>query len=232
MDEKILNELVSILHMLMTFDKSNCFCISLAGSSRRQRMMDRLRSISLECSMWNASTPSDLVDSFCGGLSVYQQACAQSHIHIWRHILRCELPYAMVLEDDAMFHKKWRKSLLEIEPQLIADGEWDCVFLNASEPVVPLDEWVVVREQYLTGGYVISNKGAKYLLERFLLERFCASDWMTSRLQERGHCYGRFPWLIVQEGRDTMIGSNLDADHAKVVRCLGEVGLTIEGSYF
>jgi hypothetical protein len=39
-----------------------------------------------------------------------------------------------------------------------------------------------------------------------------------------GHSYSYFPWLIIQEGDESTIGSGVEADHAKVVRCLGEIG--------
>jgi hypothetical protein len=78
----------------------------------------------------------------------------------------------------------------------------------------------------LTGGYIISYAGAKRVLEMFS-NCYYSSDWMTSRLQTLGRCYSYFPWLIIQEGLDSTLkkeGETHDADHAKVVRCLGEIG--------
>jgi hypothetical protein len=51
---------------------------------------------------------------------------------------------------------------------------------------------------------------------------------MTTRLQLYGHSYCYFPWVIIQEGKDTNIGSNLEADHEKVLRCLGEIDYGLE----
>jgi hypothetical protein len=51
---------------------------------------------------------------------------------------------------------------------------------------------------------------------------------MTSRIQLHGHSYCYFPWLIIQEGVDSNIGSNVEADHAKVLRCLGEIGYSLD----
>jgi hypothetical protein len=61
---------------------------------------------------------------------------------------------------------------------------------------------------------------------------YASSDWMTTRLQLYGHSYCYFPWLIIQEGKDSNIGSNLEADHAKVIRCLGEIDYGLEENYF
>jgi hypothetical protein len=99
------------------------------------------------------------------------------------------------------------------------------VLLNASEPIDPPNMWVDIQEQYLTAGYILSIRGA-YILVQWFGDNMAASDWMTSRLQQNHHSYSYFPWLIIQEGFDSTLkkeGETHDADHAKVVRCLGEI---------
>jgi glycosyltransferase involved in cell wall biosynthesis len=54
---------------------------------------------------------------------------------------------------------------------------------------------------------------------------------MTSRLQLRGHCYSHFPWLIIQEGDESTIGSGVAEDHAKVLRLLNEVQYPLTNYY-
>jgi glycosyl transferase family 25 len=178
--------------------------------------------------MWPASTPDTIVDHFPFYLNGGQRGCAQSHILIWRHVLEHDLEYALILEDDARFDKEW-KSKIDRFCESNQDMEWDAVFLNASEPIEPRDTWVCTKEkeQYLTAGYVISKKGARTLLNDFK-DCFFSSDWMTSRLQLYGHSYCYFPWLIIQEGKDSDIGSNLEADREKVLRCLNEIHYSLE----
>lgn len=217
--------------VLFQFNKNNAFCISLAktdsGSSRWKRMENRFRWFGIEIARWIASTPDDLVDEFHWNLNPFQKACSQSHIHIWRHIVNTGLPYALIIEDDAMFDREWLNTLatldIDVEHVNQVNGGWDAVFLNASEPMVPGFQWSVCREQFLTGAYILSFRGARRLLNDFG-HCFHAADWMTSRLQNYGQSYSYFPWLIIQEGRDSTIGSQVDADHAKVVRCLDEIG--------
>ena len=203
--------------MRFVLDASNTFCISL--DTRWPRMSARLDRLGIECQRWNASMPDTVVDKFAGYLNGGQRACGQSHVNVWRAIIDRGLEYALILEDDAMFVNDWREKLDRLS--VVDDPEWDAVFLNASEPIVPEDIWTVVREQYLTGAYILSRRGAQCLLDWYSNE-FAASDWMTSRLQTRGHSYSYFPWLVIQEGMDSTIGSGVEADHAKVVRCLGE----------
>jgi hypothetical protein len=220
--------------VLFQFNKNNAFCISLMKSgsgsdsgsdsiknSRWNRMENRFRWFGLEIARWIASTPADLVDEFHWNLNPFQKACSQSHIHIWRHIVITGLPYALIIEDDAMFDRNWLNTLTTLDIP-VNDG-WDAVFLNASEPMDSGFQWSVCREQFLTGAYILSFRGAQRLLNDFG-HCFHAADWMTSRLQNYGCSYSYFPWLVIQEGRDSTIGSQVDADHAKVVRCLDEIG--------
>jgi GR25 family glycosyltransferase involved in LPS biosynthesis len=96
------------------------------------------------------------------------------------------------------------------------------VFLNVSEPNPTMFQWISARDQYLTGAYILSLGGAKRLLQMFSHE-YASADWMTTRLQTQGHSYTYFPWLVIQEGYESTIGSGVEADHAKVLRCLGEI---------
>ena len=212
--------------MRFVLNASNTFCISL--DARWPRMSDRLDALGIECERWIASTPDQVVDRFAGYLNGGQRACGQSHVNVWRMMIERGLEYALVLEDDAMFASDWREKLDLLG--LVDDPEWDAVFLNASEPIIPEDTWVVAREQYLTGAYIISLGGAKHLLDSFS-GGYGSSDWMTTRLQSRGHSYAYFPWLVIQEGTESTIGSGYEADHAKVLRCLGEANYDLS-NYF
>ena len=90
-----------------------------------------------------------------------------------------------------------------------------------------LNIWDIILEQYLTGGYILSLRGAKRLIARFD-GNYYSSDWMTSRLQEYGACYSYFPWLIIQEGVESTIGSGVEIDHQKVIRCLNEIEYSLD----
>lgn len=225
---------VVFVHSLMSslefrFDQENTFCISQydtqVGEERWAKMLARSRAINLPMTRWRASGGVPIY-SFAGGLNPGQIGCAQSHISIWKKIVDSGLDYALILEDDAMFDRKWRTRLAWL-PWQVQDGEWDAIFLNVSEPCVPKHKWVKAEEQYLTGGYIISRRGAANVLSMFD-GCFFSSDWMTRCLQTRGHSYTYFPWLIIQEGKESTIGSGFVDDHLKVVRCLDEINYALD----
>lgn len=210
------------------FNKNNTFCISLESAKERwERMEKRFKYFNVEATRWKASTPSTLTDSFYDYLNAGQRACAQSHINIWRHIVQNGLYYSLIVEDDARFDKKWKEKLSDIKYLIDKDQDWHAIFLNVSEPISPQNTWMKVQEQYLTGAYILSYKGAKHLLEMFK-HGYGASDWMTTRLQLSGHSYSYFPWLVIQEGNESTIGSGYEEDHKKVIRCLNEVNYSMD----
>ena len=218
---------VVFIRMPFQFNKDNTFCISLlTATDRQQRMYQRFKHFELEVTGWIAATPDTLVEPFHGAMRPSEKACAQSHIHIWKHMIDKELDYALILEDDACFDKEWKTKLDQFTEQ-IHDTEWNVIMLNASESMNPLHKWSPAREQYLTAGYVLSNKGARQLLAQFQTN-FCASDWMLTRLQEYGHSYCYFPWLIIQEGMDSTIREDCSPDRNKVVRLLKDSNYDLE----
>jgi len=214
-----------------SFTKNNTFCISLERHNERwNRMQHRFKEQNLDVTRWIASTPNNLIDNFQNYLSQGERACAQSHILIWKHIIKNNIDYALILEDDACFNKNWKTILTEFN---INDSQWDLILLNASEPVVPSFTWTVAKEQYLTAGYILSIKGANTLLQSFN-NNYASSDWMTSRLQYNNHSYCYFPWPIIQDGIDSTIKINkddLNADNTKVLRCLNEIGYNMSSNY-
>jgi GR25 family glycosyltransferase involved in LPS biosynthesis len=208
------------------FNKNNSFCISLESAKDRwNRMQSRFEYFGMDVTRWIASTPDKLTDTFSNTLNPYQKACAQSHLNVWKHIIENKLEYALILEDDACFDKTWLKKTTDFLKNL--GSNWDMILLNASEPIKSLHKWETVTEQYLAGGYILSLQGAEKLVNGFK-NCYYSSDWMTSRLQQCGLSYSYFPWLIIQEGFGTTIGSDFEADHKKVVRCLKEINYSFD----
>ena len=207
--------------------KENTFCISLENKKERwEKMCKRFEYFDMKVTRWIASTETDLKENFVYYLNVGQRGCAQSHINIWRYMVENELEYAFILEDDACFDKEWKQKLDRFCREN-TDEEWDAVLLNVSEPEMKRNTWTIANEQYLSGGYILSIRGAKKMLETFS-HCYFSSDWMISRLEQQGHCYTYFPWLIIQEGNESTIGSGYEMDHEKVIRCLKEVAYDID----
>jgi glycosyl transferase family 25 len=213
--------------MNFEFNNKNTFCISLlSNKTRNEKMKKRLEILNLDSYFWTASTPETLTDTFYKNLNVHQKACAQSHYNIWKYIIENNLEYALILEDDACFDKSFFRKINQFSED-VDDPEWDAIFLNASESIEIKNKWVLVNDQYLTGGYILSNKGCKNLIEMYS-KKLLAADWMTVKLQLLNHSYSYFPWVIIQEGNETTIGSDVDTDHKRVVQFLEEANYSLD----
>ena len=201
--------------MKLVLNKDNTFCVSL--DSRWPVMEERLARLEIPCTRWKAYLPHELCEDFAPHMNKYQKACSQSHVTLWREMLRRNLDYAFIMEDDILFAKDWKESLRAANE--IADPEWDLLLLNASEALEKEDAWLPSREQWLTGAYVVSKKGARWMLANFPVK--WEADWMTWKLQDQGHSYAYFPWPAIQEGKDSTIGSDVEANRSKVLQLLG-----------
>jgi glycosyl transferase family 25 len=209
------------------FTETNTFCISLLSLPERWTNMEkRFDQMGIKVTRWTASTPDNITDNFVGYLSIYQKACAQSHLNIYRYMIDNNIEYALIMEDDACFDKNWKEKL-NTYTNTVRDSEWDAIFLNSSEIENPIHTWNICNDQYLTGAYIIHRRGIQYIMNRFH-PCYCSSDWMTSRLQENRHSYSYFPWLVIQEGESSTIGSGVKEDHAKVVRCLNDINYSLD----
>jgi hypothetical protein len=125
------------------------------------------------------------------------------------------------MEDDACFDRDWLKKLEELNVK-----RWDAIFLNASESESKTFTWVKANEQYLTGAYIVSRRCLYYLLETFR-NKIYAADYMTTTLQKMGYSYTYFPWLVIQDGLESTIGSGVVEDHEKVKRCLKDIDYSL-----
>jgi len=217
------------------FTSKNTFCISLDSSIERWDFMEKqFKYFNMDVQRWSASTKDMITDVFHDNLTNEEKACGQSHINIYRHILNNDLEYALILEDDACFDFSWKSKLNSLTNEITEEqfNNLNMVLLNASEPIDELFEWKLQNEQYLTGGYIITKKGALWIMENFK-DCFFSSDWMSVKLQLfGGNCYSYFPWLVIQRGENSLIHSNVTADHEKVVNCLTKINYSIPINYY
>ena len=119
--------------MKFTLSKENTFCVAL--DARWPATQERLNDI--PCARWKACLPEEVTEHRAPHLNRFEQACAQSHVTLWREILRRNLEYAFIMEDDILFANDWREKL---EAWCKVEGpDWDLVLLNASEAMSPED---------------------------------------------------------------------------------------------
>ena len=184
---------------------------------------------------WNAITPeSELFNNNSSfgyktyhNMKPFEKGCAISHYSLWKYLLDNNIDMALILEDDVVFRSGWETILMNgIKSKLL----WNMFMLNSSEDAKINNQWVLSKNQWLTGGYLISKNGLKWLVENFKNELY-PSDYMLVQMQNKTNlCFVLFPWLAVQEGKDSTIQNqdHVDADHQKVVRLLNTTTIKFE----
>ena len=190
--------------MKFNFDKTNTFCINLKRREDRWQRMKRIfEKLDLDATQWTATEPHQVTDPIYG--SPTQRACAQSHLNVWKEMVKNNLPYALIMEDDVSFDKEWKSKLESLE-----DDQFDLILLNTDHFYNPPYSWQHTQgESYLTGAYIISLKGAQGLVNSQVR---LPSDHMLLMLQRttgNKHCYSYFPYLAIQSSMDSDIEGSI-----------------------
>ncbi|XP_053137636.1 inactive glycosyltransferase 25 family member 3 isoform X2 [Hemicordylus capensis] len=178
------------------------FLINLARRpDRRQRMLSALLELEIDPVVVNAVDGSALnssdikklgvnllpgyYDPFSGRtLTKGEVGCFLSHHRVWKEIVERGLEKSMVLEDDVRFEAYFKKRLLRLMDDLEwAQLEWDLIYLGRKqvnledeEPVEDVRNLVVPEYSYWTLAYVISQQGARKLIDADPLPKILPVD--------------------------------------------------------
>ena len=165
----------------MILNSDNVFVINLDRDTERwQNVYDRMVNVGITPTRFPATygktidkdTEKNLISKMCSifcpdGL----KGCGVSHMRVWQKIVDEDIPYALVLEDDAIpvdgFQEKFNKSMDSVP------HDWDVLYLFclgtvACSPDINFKKLENHFVPYLPGGttaYMVTNLGAKKLLK-------------------------------------------------------------------
>jgi GR25 family glycosyltransferase involved in LPS biosynthesis len=107
----------------------------------------------------------------------YKQGTLISHLDLWKHIIDNNIPYAIIFEDDIVFHKDWHilaPKYFSITPKdygLCYIGHHCGEFNNEHVVTVPL---------YTTHAFIMSLQGAKCLYYKMINDEVWAIDCLIN----------------------------------------------------
>ncbi len=177
------------------------YCISLARAVQRRRLMevqvknmglrhfdfvDAVDSRSLTAEKVRAEGLYDSATCLkyhSRDLSMNQIACSLSHAAVYRLIVERAHPWALIVEDDALFRTS---RIMRLNQESIPDGI-DMLFLNAfldkTPPLDPISLNVFADTSYQgsTAAYMVTTSAAERLLEA-ALPVVHAADGLTGRV--------------------------------------------------
>ncbi|MGR6660125.1 glycosyltransferase family 25 protein [Avibacterium paragallinarum] len=189
------------------------FIISLKNSPRREVISKRLHSLGLEFEFFDAVYGKYLGEAElkevdfnfypenynAKKLTLGEIGCAKSHISLYEHMIKNNIPQAIIFEDDAIISHNFRELILSALDKLPAKGEILFLF-HGKAKVYPFMRSLPERYRLAryrtpskksrrtiigTVGYFITQKGAKKLLDVAYPIRM-PSDFLTGGIQITG----------------------------------------------
>jgi len=141
--------------------------LNAAHSVHSLQPIQSVQSVQCTDSSQSATPSHSITDVFTPGMKTGELGCAQSHINLWRRMIEQNLPYALILEDDVQFRTDWLEQLSTCSVPL-DDPEWHGLFLNIMGSMLPpYHTWARIGPQCCTGAYILSARGAQWLLAHF-----------------------------------------------------------------
>jgi len=95
----------------------------------------------------------------------YKQGTLLSHLNLWKHIFENKIPYAVIFEDDIIFHTNW--SRLAPEYFKITPTDYDMCYIG-HHCGFGVDGNVITLPVYCTHAYIITLEGAQYLYNKMI----------------------------------------------------------------
>jgi GR25 family glycosyltransferase involved in LPS biosynthesis len=183
---------------------TNIFVVSLADStSRRQAIAMQLKELDLPFEFFDAfdarnMTKEQLAPYYDEAISYRlsgrkligaEVGCAMSHLMIYRTIISRDLPYAVVLEDDALPRREFKTFIQGLTPDFLSRIDLVNLFTDSRDlrgpksATTPFNSGTVYRVLgdfcYNTVAYLITRSGAQKLLKRHLIwnKVIIPADW-------------------------------------------------------
>lgn len=126
--------------------------------------------------------------------------CSLSHINLYKKIVNDKLPYALILEDDAIMSDELVVFLSAFEKHnkkdgiFLLTGEFDYVE-NKKTTLGKFDIFPVTRAS-MTTGYIITNRTAKRMVDFLLPVRFEADRFKMFRFCAGVNIFATIPHII------------------------------------
>ncbi|EYB85115.1 hypothetical protein Y032_0304g1923 [Ancylostoma ceylanicum] len=174
------------------WDVDKIYLINLKRRPERRARMEKIFEIlGVDATYWEATDGQELPGDFIyellpGYLDPFHKrpmkageiGCFLSHYRIWQDVVRLGLSRVIVFEDDLRFTDDGLERIKEALEDL--DGskmEWDLIYLGRKKQADQEETWVpqhrhlsTVGYSYWTLGYILSNEGARRLLDAKPLE--------------------------------------------------------------
>ena len=195
---------------------------------KRNRISNLCEKLKMDFEIFTAIDGSKLDESFIrSNVYDYQNCfltngeigCALSHIGVYREIIRRDLPYALIIEDDAILDNRTLDFMRDFEKKtkngiFLLTGDFE----YAKNKKIKLGNFKVfpVAKAVRTTGYIITLKTAKKMVDFLLPIRYEADMFEIFRTCGNVKIYATLPHLIETNDRDKR-SSSIESERKLVV---------------
>ncbi|MWN90077.1 hypothetical protein GQ597_05075 [Gilliamella sp. Pra-s65] len=199
-------------------------------SAKKEHIKKECEKLNLDFEIYNAVDGNALSEEFIQNavydypnnfLTKGEIGCALSHINVYKKIIQNNLPYALVLEDDAVLDEKLPDFLNSFKNKndkkgiflLTADFHY---LVNKKFNLDSFDIFEVTRAIRATG-YIITNEAAKKLIKFLYPIRYEADMFRIIKLCTGVKLYATLPCLITTNDKNRS-NSSIHTDRAQFIK--------------
>ncbi|MCO6552041.1 MAG: glycosyltransferase family 25 protein [Gilliamella sp.] len=207
------------------------FIINLEKESKkREKIKNECEKLKLNFELYNAVDGNSLSDSFIHNtvydypnnfLTKAEIGCALSHINIYKKIIQDNLPYALILEDDAVLDNKLPDFLNSFKTKNTKKGIFlltaDFHYLVNKKFNLDNFELFEVTKAVRANGYIITNEAAKKLIKFLFPIRYEADMFKIIKACTGVKLYATLPCLISTNDKN-LLNSSIQAERTPLIK--------------
>ncbi|WP_294910488.1 glycosyltransferase family 25 protein [Tatumella sp. UBA2305] len=197
---------------------------------KKQHITDECERVGLDVEIYNAVDGSSLSEDFLrenvfdyenSFLTKGEIGCSLSHINLYKRIIDENLPFALIMEDDATFGNELVRFVSEFDNSTyVKDGIYlltgDVSYVENRRETLSEFNIYPVRSAIRTTGYIITHSAAKAMLKLLHPVRFEADMYEVFKKLSGVRIYATIPHIISTNDKDKS-KSSIQAERSLLV---------------
>lgn len=205
------------------------YVINLASQiKKKEHIISECKKLNLDFEIYNAVNGAELSEEFINKnvldypncyLTKGEIGCALSHINIYKEIVRNNLPYALILEDDAVLDPSLVDFIKDFENYNKKQGIFLLIgyfkYIKNKKTVIGRFPIYPIESAFYATGYIITLDAAKKMINFLFPIRYEADVFKIFSMCAGVKIYATVPHLVSSNDKDKS-NSTLEQDRKKV----------------
>lgn len=197
--------------------------------NKKNRIIEQCNKLNLKFEMYNAVDGSKLSEDFLrenvldygnNFLTNGEIGCSLSHINLYKKIVNDKLPYALILEDDAIINDKLLEFISEFEKHNKKEGMFlltgDFSYIENKKTSLGDFDIYPITGASMTTGYIITLGAAKRMVDFLLPVRFEADRFKFFHICTGVKIFATMPHIVSNNDKNKE-SSSLEMERSLLV---------------